>query len=445
MEIFKLFGSILVDNEKANKSISETDDKAGGLAEKLGKGIGTAAKWGAALAGGAAVAGAAILKTADAAAKQADTIDKGSIRMGVSKEAYQELAYAAGQCGVEMGTLEKAAKKLEGTDLNFDDAIDQIMALGTEEERSAKASELFGESLAYQLSPILAGTGEDFQGLRDNAHDLGIIMSDEAVSAGVKMGDTMSDVKQALGAVGTQIGAELMPIVQKMLDWVIQHMPEIQQIVGTVVNFVSGLISSLMPVIEAVTPVVSKVFESIINLWETSLKPILTGIITFVSGVFSGDWQKAWEGVSQIFSGIWEGIKNIAKGAINFIIDKFNGFFDSFGSIDIPDWVPIVGGTSFNFPHIPRLAKGGVIEGSGTVMVGEAGAELLTLPQGAQVTPLNGNGGDIGAKLDAILNALVNLPIGNDIVLDSGVLVGSLSNQIDVNLGRRQTVRARGI
>jgi len=60
MEIFKLFGSILVDSDKADKSISKTGDKADGMGKKLGAGIKTAAKFGAALGAGALVAGGAI-------------------------------------------------------------------------------------------------------------------------------------------------------------------------------------------------------------------------------------------------------------------------------------------------------------------------------------------------------------------------------------------------
>ena len=41
-----------------------------------------------------------------------------------------------------------------------------------------------------------------------------------------------------------------------------------------------------------------------------NIKQILDGIIEFVTGVFSGDWEKAWEGVKKIFGGIWDWIKN---------------------------------------------------------------------------------------------------------------------------------------
>ena len=60
MEIFKLFGRIMVDSDEADKSISKTEKKAEGLGSKLGNGIKTAGKWGAAIAAGAVAAGAAV-------------------------------------------------------------------------------------------------------------------------------------------------------------------------------------------------------------------------------------------------------------------------------------------------------------------------------------------------------------------------------------------------
>ena len=161
MEIFKLFGSILVDSEQAEKSIQKTDDKALDLGKTLSNGAKKAGEFGLAVAGGAVAAGTAMLAVANDTAKTADEIDKASIRMGISAESFQELKYAAEQSGVSVGDLEKAAKKLEGTDLSLDEAMDQIMALGTAEERSAKAAELFGDAVAYNMAPMLEMSGAE--------------------------------------------------------------------------------------------------------------------------------------------------------------------------------------------------------------------------------------------------------------------------------------------
>ena len=91
---------------------------------------------------------------------------------------------------------------------------------------------------------------------------------------------------------------------------------------------------------------------------------ILTGIVTFISGVFTGKWKQAWEGVKDIFRGIWNTIVSLLEGGINFIIDGINAFirgvnkaFALIGaltgrSVSI-DELPAV--------ELPRLATGAVI------------------------------------------------------------------------------------
>lgn len=130
---------------------------------------------------------------------------------------------------------------------------------------------------------------------------------------------------------------------------------------------------------------VSAAFSTIKDLWNNSLKPIFNGILDFISGVFTGNWSKAWEGVKSIFSGVFEGLKTIAKAPINFIIGALNGFIRGINKIKIPDWVPGVGGRGINIPMIPMLAKGTDFFQGGYAIVGEQGPELVKMPRGSQV------------------------------------------------------------
>jgi hypothetical protein len=85
---------------------------------------------------------------------------------------------------------------------------------------------------------------------------------------------------------------------------------------------------------------------------------------------------------------VWDGIVDGIKGAINFIIKGINTFIRGINKIKIPDWVPGVGGKGLNIKEIPLLAAGGEITQKGHAIVGEAGPEILELPQGAKVKPL---------------------------------------------------------
>ena len=98
-------------------------------------------------------------------------------------------------------------------------------------------------------------------------------------------------------------------------------------------------------------------------------------------------WGRAWQGVKDIFGGIFDGISAIAKGVINNVIGIINAGISGINSIKIPDWVPGIGGKRPNIPLIPRLAKGSRNFGGGLAMVGELGPELVHLPRGSRVTP----------------------------------------------------------
>ena len=118
-------------------------------------------------------------------------------------------------------------------------------------------------------------------------------------------------------------------------------------------------------------------FKTNVDIVISSVKKIFEGIITFVTGVFTGDWEKAWSGVVQVFDGIVSGLANIFKYPLNLIIDGINLFLRGLNKIKIPDWVPGVGGKGFNIPEIPRLATGGVLNAGQLFIANEAGPELV--------------------------------------------------------------------
>lgn len=146
-------------------------------------------------------------------------------------------------------------------------------------------------------------------------------------------------------------------------------------------------------------------FANVKNIWD-SIKQVFDGVIDFIRGVFTGDWQRAWEGVKEIFGGVFSGLATLAKAPINGIIALLNGAINGINMMidalnglhfTIPSWVPLLGGKSFGLHlarvgSIPYLAKGGILS-QGSAVVGEAGPELLTLTGGkAVVQPLSGNG-----------------------------------------------------
>ena len=120
-----------------------------------------------------------------------------------------------------------------------------------------------------------------------------------------------------------------------------------------------------------------KAFRDYVGPIINSLEVVFLGLTSFISGVFSGNWRRAWFGVRQIFEGIVSGLGNIFKAPLNFMIDGINKFLSGIGKVKIPDWVPGVGGKGFSIPRIPRLAKGGIVSASTIANIGEAGTEAV--------------------------------------------------------------------
>lgn len=120
-----------------------------------------------------------------------------------------------------------------------------------------------------------------------------------------------------------------------------------------------------------------KAFRDYMGPIISSVQVIFMGLTNFISGVFSGNWRRAWFGVRQIFEGIVSGLGAIFKAPLNFMIDGINKFLSSIGKVKIPDWVPGVGGKGFSIPKIPRLAKGGIVSASTIANIGEAGTEAV--------------------------------------------------------------------
>lgn len=180
---------------------------------------------------------------------------------------------------------------------------------------------------------------------------------------------------------------------------------------------------------------------------------IFTEKIPSAISAFKDSWIAVWDNVKQKFEEIWSSFESIAKAPINSIIGLINGLIGGINwlinglntvSITIPDWVPEIGGNSFgiSLPYvneIPYLAKGGILE-QGSAIVGEAGAELLTIANGkAIVQPLTNNttNSSIGTTNNYYNSTYeINATISNDYD------VTKLAYQLEFN--RRQNEMAVG-
>lgn len=177
-----------------------------------------------------------------------------------------------------------------------------------------------------------------------------------------------------IGPLVTNIGTAVMNVATLIGNAIQTILPVIESIVMVLINVVATVAP---PIIAAV----SQIFANISSV-VTSLQGVFDGLIQFITGVFTGNWSQAWEGVKQIFGNAFDALVELCKIPINAVIGVINGAVKGINSIlgkvtTIPDWVPVVGGQSFSMqlPTIPMLAKGGFT--NGVSIAGEAGTEAV--------------------------------------------------------------------
>lgn len=205
-------------------------------------------------------------------------------------------------------------------------------------------------------------------------------------------------------------------------------------LVAWVIDFLAPILSTA---IENISKLVKIAVENIIGIIKGFLT-ILEGVIDFISGVFTGNWSKAWGGIKQVFKGIvdtffaialaplqrllgwvtstfiggwrtawnsagkifgtvFDGLKNAAKVPLNWVIDKINQVLRGInGMTSTINQIP--GVNIGQIKEIPKLARGGVIDNPTIAMVGEAGREA--------VVPLENNTGWTGEVASLLANAL---------------------------------------
>ena len=171
----------------------------------------------------------------------------------------------------------------------------------------------------------------------------------------------------------------IISLVEPILNLV---MAAIQPLIEIFATLISTILEPIMPILSAVANIITSVLGTAIQAIQPiiqSLTSVFQGLIDFITGVFSGNWSQAWNGIVQVFGGLWDSLVGIVKAPINAVIGLINKAIGALNSISvtIPDWVPIVGGNTFgiDIPTIPMLASGGFTDG--VSIAGEAGMEAV--------------------------------------------------------------------
>lgn len=204
--------------------------------------------------------------------------------------------------------------------------------------------------------PILDEFGEFINNMVDTFNRIWTDIVDPILTPAIEMMQKLWDdhIKDLVENVGGMIGDLILgalkiynEVFKPIVDWIVDFLsPKIEWLAETIFPMIGDAVGGAIDFISDLI---------------TDIRRIFNGLVDFITGVFEGDWEKAWNGVTEIFGGAFDTLKTMAKSPLNFVIRMLNKAFDGLNKLQIPNWVPFIGGKGLNFPKIPELAKGGVL------------------------------------------------------------------------------------
>lgn len=242
--LLTLAAKLSLDSSEYEKGLDNAEEKAGGFGSKLKSGLATAGKVaGVAVAavGTAAVAtGKAIVSGASEIADYGNNIDKMSQKIGISAEAYQEWDAILTHAGASVDSLQTVMKTLSTAAETGKDALSQLgiteeevanlsqedlfarvisglqdMEAGT--ERTYLATQLLGRG-AMEMGALLNTSSEETEKMRRRVHELGGVMSDEAVKSAATFQDNLQDMQTAFSGLKRGIMADALPAFNNLMS-----------------------------------------------------------------------------------------------------------------------------------------------------------------------------------------------------------------------------------
>lgn len=434
MTLASLLVKIGADNSELTKAVSSSQaalDKFAGSATQLGKTLSLGLT--APIVAGATALGVMATKSIETAGNLVDLSNK----TGLSIEALQQLKFITSQAGGSVESFANAniqlARRLgEGANASKD-VKDTLAALGlsiteltngslTQEEvffrvtsalggmkganeQTAAAMALFGRG-GVELLPVIRDTGGQLDVMRQQANDLGIVMSGDSVKALEGMGDKMEAAKLQMASMGNQISVALIPLLQQLIPvitndvvpaivsiaghiaGVIKAFTDLPQPVQTGILAIVGIAAAAGPVLAFVGTIVGAfsqfsgaisgamtIFKALGTLMLTNPFVALAAAVVAIAILIYKNWdeiqaalgaawqaiastaQTFWNGIVELFSGIWAGIATATQAAWNGIVAFLQGIWNAIGPIVSAGWQNIASIFTAHFETISAIVQ----------------------------------------------------------------------------------------
>ena len=374
----------------------------GDEADRSGKSAGS--KFGSAFggilkAGGLAVAGfatataamtGALIKGSGELAEYGDHIDKMSQKMGLSATAYQEWDAILQHSGTSIDTMKAGMKTLANAVESGNGAferigltMEEVAGMNNEElfaatiaglqnvenetERTYLAGQLLGRG-ATELGALLNTSAEETEAMRQRVHELGGVMSDEAVKASAAYQDSLQDMRTALDGAKRGIMTDFLPSITQVMDGLTELFSGgdgITQINEGISSFVDTLSQNMPRVMEVGSEILLALTDAIVQNLPTLL-------------------DAGGEAIMTIATGLIENLPSIIETGLEVLVSLAQGIADNLPEL-IPTIVDVVLQIVDTLTQPDTLSS--LVDASIAIIVGLAEGLIEAIPQLLEKAP----------------------------------------------------------
>lgn len=256
---------------------------------------------------------------------------------------------------------------------------DSIVGFFSEEnlgQLTQKVTDLFGAD----AGKIFGGLVDAFGGVKNAVADL-VQFSEQKVKPILQkvFGFIGENIIPKMATAFETIGPIVGDIISSISDSVFGVMDIIAEAIDRVMPLVLGIIDVITNIAVVAGPALANGFLAVVDTVKNvveHIRGVFDGIITFVTGVFAGNWGQAWEGVKQIFGNIVSGLVELFKAPINGVIAIVNNVISAVNKLGftVPDWVPWIGGEHYGV-NIHQIGAGNITDT--TVVMGGQKMEMF--------------------------------------------------------------------
>lgn len=362
MNAFELVATISLDTNKYENQLDTAGHKTTNFGDKLKNGLAVAGKIAAASIAAVTAAttalSASVFKGVTDLAAYGDNIDKMSQKMGMSARAYQEWDAIMQHSGTSIGALQSGMKTLANAaesgntafarlGISMEDValmdneqlfytvITALQNVENETTRTYLAGQLLGRG-ATELGALLNTSAEDMDAMRRRVHELGGVMSNEAVKAAAAFQDSLQDLQTSFSGIGRSIFGEFLPSITEIMDGLTMIFAGedggLEKIKDGVDGFINNLNEAIPRMMEIGGKIVSSIGKSILENLPSIISAGTDILIQLSYGIISALPQiaeSAIEIIATLASSLSEALPELIPAAISAILQFAETLLDN--------------------------------------------------------------------------------------------------------------------